>query len=81
MFAGHVGVALAIGRAERRINVGVFIASALFLDLVFWLFVLLGWEFVSIPANFSSTHQCDFIFPYSHGLAHALRTWQSLNAH
>ena len=43
MFAGHVGAALAIGRAERRVNVGVFIAAALFLDALLWLFVLVGW--------------------------------------
>ena len=68
MFAGHVGTALAIGRAERRVNVGVFITAALFLDLVLWTFVLLGWESVTIPANFASTHQPEFAFPYSHGL-------------
>ena len=68
MFAGHVGAALAIGRAERRVNVGVFIFAAVFLDFLLWLFVLLGWESVTIPADFSSTHQPQFVFPYSHGL-------------
>jgi len=68
MFAGHVGAALAIGRAERRINVGAFIAAALLLDVIFWSFVLLGWESVSIPADFAERHQADFVFPYSHGL-------------
>jgi hypothetical protein len=29
MFAGHVGAALAIGRAERCVNVGVFVTAAL----------------------------------------------------
>ena len=28
MFAGHLGAALVIGRAERRVNVGVFIGAA-----------------------------------------------------
>ena len=68
MFAGHVGVGLAIARVERQINPGVFITAALLLDLVLWLLVLLGWESVSIPADFSNTHQPDFVFPYSHGL-------------
>ena len=68
MFAGHVGAALAIGRAERRVNVGAFVLAALLLDIVLWLFVLLGWESVTIPANFTSTHQPEFVFPYSHGL-------------
>ena len=68
MFAGHIGAALAIGRAERRVNVGVFMLAALLLDLALWLFVLVGWESVAIPPNFASTHQPEFIFPYSHGL-------------
>jgi hypothetical protein len=68
MFAGHVGAALAIGRAERRINVGVFVFAAVFIDFLLWLFVLLGWESVTIPANFAATHQPEFVFPYSHGL-------------
>jgi hypothetical protein len=79
MFAGHVGAGLAIGRMERRVNVGVFIAAALLLDFVLWLLVLLGWESVSIPANFASTHQAHFIFPYSHGLVAAL-AWSLLAA-
>lgn len=72
MFAGHVGVALALGRADRRINVGVLAAAALLLDIVLWLFVLAGWEAVSIPSDFGSTHQPEFVFPYSHGLAAGL---------
>jgi hypothetical protein len=72
MFAGHIGAALAIGRAERRINVGAFVAAGLLLDFLLWLFVLLGWESVVIPANFAATHQPEFVFPYSHGLLAAL---------
>jgi hypothetical protein len=68
MFAGHIGAALAIGRAERRLNIGVFIAAALLLDLALWLFVLLGFESVAIPVDFARTHQPDFVFPYSHSL-------------
>ena len=72
MFAGHVGVALAIGKAERRVNVGVFIAAALLLDFLLWLFVLFGPESVFIPGNFAATHQPEFVFPYSHGLVSSL---------
>ena len=68
MFAGHLGAALAIGRAERRVNIGTFILAALLLDIVLWLFILLGWESASIPADFARTHQVKFIFPFSHGL-------------
>lgn len=68
MFAGHIGVALAAARVEPRINVGMFAAASLLLDLLLWLFVLLGWEVVVIPLNFAQTHQPEFVFPYSHGL-------------
>ena len=68
MFAGHLGAALALGRVERRVNVGVFVVAALLLDALLWLFVLLGWESVSIPSDFARTHQAEFAFPYSHGL-------------
>lgn len=68
MFAGHVGVALAATKIERRINVGVLIASAMLLDVLLWGFVLVGWETVTIPPDFIATHQPQFGFPYSHGL-------------
>jgi hypothetical protein len=74
MFAGHIGAALAIGRAERGVNVGLFVAAALLLDLLLWLFVLLGWESVTVPADFGSTHQVEFVFPYSHSLVASV-TW------
>ena len=67
MFAGHIGVALAVGRVERRVNVGVFAASALLLDFVLWLFILLGWESVSIPADFAATTPAE-IEPYIRSL-------------
>lgn len=72
MFAGHVGAALVIGRAERRVNIGVFVGAALLLDLVLWVFVLLGWESIRLPADFARTHQPEFTFPYSHGLVAAM---------
>ena len=79
MFAGHVGAGLAIGRVERRVNVGLFVAAALFLDMILWLFVLLGWESVAIPSNFASTHQAMFVFPFSHSLASSV-VWSVLAA-
>jgi hypothetical protein len=79
MFAGHIGVALALSRAERRVNPGVLILAALGLDFILWTFVLLGWESVVIPANFAGTHQPEFVFPYSHGLLAAV-VWSLLVA-
>lgn len=77
MFAGHLGAALIIARAERRVNLGVFVAAALLLDGLLWAFVLLGWESVVIPGNFADTHQPEFGFPFSHGLVASL-AWSAL---
>ena len=79
MFAGHLGAALALGRAERRLNVGALVAAALLPDLVLWLLVLLGWESVVVPADFVHTHQAAFVFPYSHGLVAGL-AWSAAAA-
>jgi hypothetical protein len=68
-----------MGRADRRINVGVLIFAALLLDLLLWLFILLGWESASIPADFAVNHQPHFTFPYSHGLVGSM-TWSVLAA-
>jgi hypothetical protein len=78
MFAGHVGVALAIGSTERHLNAGALAFAALLLDSTFWLFVLLGWESVKIPPDFVNTHQPQFTFPYSHGLLASL-VWSLLS--
>jgi hypothetical protein len=77
MFAGHLGAALAIGRVERRVNLGAFIFAAVLLDFVLWIFVVLGWESVTIPAGYASTHQPEFVFPYSHGLLASI-VWSAL---
>jgi hypothetical protein len=47
-------------------------AAALLLDVVLWVLVLLGWESVTIPADFALTHQPRFVFPWSHGLVAAI---------
>ena len=79
MFAGHIGVGLALGRAERRVNVAVFVGAALLLDAILWLLVLAGWESVAIPADFERSRQPVFDFPVSHGLAGAL-AWSAVAA-
>jgi hypothetical protein len=79
VFAGHVGVALAASRAEPRVNAGVFVTASLLLDVLLWLFILLGWESVTIPINFRETHQPEFVFPYSHGLLASI-VWSVVTA-
>ena len=79
MFAGHVGAGLAIGSAERRVNVGLFVAADLLLDTVLWLLVLAGYESVAIPSDFARRHQAEFVFPYSHSLVAGV-AWSALAA-
>jgi len=79
MFVGHIGAALAIGRAEPRVNVGAFVTAALLLDIVLWVLVLVGWESVTLPDDFASTHQPRFVFPYSHSLVAGL-AWSAAAA-
>lgn len=68
---------MAVGRAERRANLGVLVFAAFLLDLVLWVLVLLGWESATIPADFDTTHQPAFVFPYSHGLLASIG-WSAL---
>jgi hypothetical protein len=72
MFAGHVGIALAAQPAAPRLNLGLLAAAALLLDIVLWIFILLGWEAMTIPADFAATHQPRYVFPYSHSLLGAI---------
>ena len=77
MFIGHLGVGLALKRADRNINVGILIFATLFLDFVLGALVLLGVEQVAVPANYRQLHYLTFSFPYSHGLLAAL-LWSAL---
>lgn len=77
MFAGHIGAALALGRVERRIPLGVMVLASLLLDVGLWGFLLVGWESAKLPVDWAVSHQPEFDFPYSHGLVAAL-VWSAL---
>ena len=79
MFAGHVGAGLAIASAERRLNAGIFVLAACWLDLVLWALVATGVESATIPADYASRHFVLFDFPYSHGLTASV-AWSVLVA-
>lgn len=68
MLIGHVGAGLALGSAERRLNPGLVVLAAVWLDVLLWSFVLFGWESVAVPADYASRHLLTFTFPYSHSL-------------
>ncbi len=68
MLIGHFGVALALKRAEPRLNVGWLCFASLWPDLLLWTLALLGIEQVAIPEQYARLHYLQFVFPYSHSI-------------
>lgn len=77
MFVGHLGVGLVMKKADQRINLGLLFFAAMLLDVLLWVFVLLGLEQVIVPPNYVDLHYLTFSFPYSHSLIGAL-VWSAL---
>jgi hypothetical protein len=67
MFAGHLGAGLILKRANPSVNLGVLFLASFFLDVILWVFILLGVESIRIPTDFPQRHYFTFVFPYSHG--------------
>jgi len=72
MLAGHLGAGLILKRVNPTVNLGVFFLAALFLDVMLWVFILLGIESIRVPVDFQQRHYLTFFFPYSHGLISSL---------
>jgi len=69
MFLGHFGVALAAKKVAPRTSLGVLVLAAQFADLLWPIFLLLGWEQVRIAPGITRVTPLDFIsYPYSHSL-------------
>ena len=68
MFIGHLGVGLAMRKFDKKTNLVWFFVSVLFLDLLLYMFILLGIEKVIVPVDFENLHYLRFIFPFSHSL-------------
>ena len=69
MFLGHYGVALALKRKEPKVSLGtLFIASQL-VDVLWGLFLVLGWEHVRMLADDNPLLRFQFYdYPISHSL-------------
>lgn len=69
MFIGHYSAAFALKKVEKKASLGWLFLSAQLVDIMLFLFVLLGIERVNIVENFTpSTHfELEFI-PYTHSL-------------
>ncbi|MDP9088596.1 MAG: hypothetical protein M3O26_07635 [Pseudomonadota bacterium] len=77
MFIGHFAVGFAAKRVAPRTNVAVLIAAALFLDILWPIFVLLGWEQVRLdPGNTRYVPLAFTYYPWSHSLVMSM-LWAS----
>jgi membrane-bound metal-dependent hydrolase YbcI (DUF457 family) len=80
MFIGHFAVALAAKRVAPRTSLGVLVAAAQLLDMVWPPLVLAGVEEVKIePGNTAFTPLNFVSYPYSHSLAMAA-VWATVAA-
>ncbi len=72
MFIGHFAVGLASKRAAPRASLGVLMAAPNLLDLLWPIFLLLGWEQVRIEPGNTAFTPLDFVsYPISHSLVTA----------
>jgi membrane-bound metal-dependent hydrolase YbcI (DUF457 family) len=80
VFLGHFAVAFAARRVAPRVSLGWLVAAPLFLDLLWPVFVLLGWERVAIhPGDTAFTPLRFEWYPWSHSLLTTLG-WSALVA-
>jgi hypothetical protein len=69
MFLGHFGVALAAKKAAPKTSLGVLVLAAQLADLLWPIFLLLGWEQVRIAPGITRVTPLDFVsYPWSHSL-------------
>lgn len=69
MFLGHFGAAFALKRVERRPSLAVLVFATTFVDLLWGIFLLLGWESARIQHGVPPTQTLVFTsYPYSHSL-------------
>lgn len=80
MFIGHYAVGFAAKKFAPRTSLGALIAAPILLDLIWPIFLLLGWERVTIVASNNPFLRLQFDhYPVSHGLI-AVIGWATLCA-
>jgi hypothetical protein len=80
MFIGHFAVGFAGKRVAPRTNVALLIAAAVFLDILWPIFVMVGWEKVRIDPGNTRYTPLDFVsYPWSHSLVMSM-VWATLLA-
>ena len=67
MFLGHYGVAFALKRAEPKLSLGTLFVAVQLPDLLWGIFVLLGWEHARIVPGYTVVTPLEFLdYPISH---------------
>src|ERR1043165_3969256 len=80
MFIGHYALRLLGKKVAPSASLGALIAAPILLDLLWPIFLLLGWEHVSIMPNANPFLRLQFdSYPISHGLV-AVIGWATLFA-
>lgn len=80
MFVGHFGVGLGGRSLTPRVSLGTWFLAVQFVDLVWPVFLLLGWEHVRITPGYTRMNSLDFYnYPFTHSLFASL-VWASLFA-
>ncbi len=80
MFIGHYGVALALKRAEPKVSLGTLFFVTQFVDVLWAVFLLLGWERARIEPGITAASPLQFLsYPLSHSLVAAF-VWAAVAA-
>ena len=80
MFLGHYGVALALKRAEPKLSLGTLFVAVQLADLLWGVFLLLGWEHARIIPDYTPVSPFEFLdYPISHSLVGAI-IWSAVAA-
>jgi len=78
MFIAHFGVAMAARRVAPRPSLGTLVMASFFIDGVWPIFLLLGWEQVAIEPGVTTVAPLVFVsYPYTHSLL-AVALWGAL---
>lgn len=80
MFLGHYGFAFALKRAEPKLSLGTLFLAVQLADLLWGVFVLLGWEHARIVPGYTPSGPLEFLdYPISHSLV-AVLVWSVVAA-
>ncbi len=73
MFVGHYGIAFGLKRADPKLSLGSLFLAVQLVDLLWGVFLLLGWEHVRVEPGFTASSPLVFTdYPLSHSLLAAL---------